>query len=910
MKSNSFRSLFAQSALSITIAVTALSAAAQQDQWPVSFTADGNQYQVFAPQPETMNGDRFTARAAVSMQRPADKQPVFGAIWGDAVMEVDRGSRLGRLTSFTVTDARFPGVTDVAQLEQLKRSISDRLPKQAGPISIDWLVSAMENEKIPETSYKNDPPEIIYTEKPSALVYIDGAPQYEKMEETMPQTGDAVYATKSTLAIERVVNTPYLIVRPEGGDNYLYGSGLWFRSRDIKGPWKQEKSVPQELQAIAQRADSTAELTASDDQRVVPEIIVRTTPAELVDVQGTPKMEPVQNTSLLTVTNTSKNLFMDIGTQQYYLLASGRWFSTKDVKTGPWSFVAPDKLPASFASIPEGSKKDAVLAHISGTNAAREAARDAAIPQTAQVDRSTATVNVTYQGAPEFERIAGTNVEYARNASTSVLRINGRYHVCDNAVWFEGDTPDGPWTVSTQVPAEVATIPPSSPVYNVRYVYIYGSDPNTVYMGYTPGYMGSYVQNGVVVYGTGYYYDPWPGYWRPRPFTWGFNMFYDPWVGWGFGMNWGWNGYYPYHNGWGYGHHGFGHGYGGWYGGYGCGSGGWWGPHHYNPPVYDHHNGGYYGHRPQINGHGVRTNANAANASRPERPYARPQNIYSGRDNAGVKPSVVSGSVNDRGNGGNIVRPIGSKPGSTTTQVVDARGNVYAPARDGSTTAQGNTWKPADRPAADTRPDPTVNTRPSVSDNPSAPATTQPAAPLAQPNRQDHFTDARGNVFRNNGGKPQEYQNGSWSTVPDPVRPSGNGTRPNVGSAPQQQQPNYRPQPGAADRPAYNNPAPQQGRDPYQIQQQRERGGQRQQEYNNYQRQQRYSAPQRSAPQYRAPSAPRSNGGSFSGGGSRGGGGGGTMRSGGGGGGSRGGGSSGGGSRGGGGGGGSRGGKR
>ena len=172
-------------------------------------------------------------------------------------------------------------------------------------------------------------------------------------------------------------------------------------------------------------------------------------------------------------------------------------------------------MPPAFASIPEGSKKDAVLAHISGTDAALDASREASVPQTARIDRGTASVSVTYEGAPEFERISGTNVEFARNASTNVLRINGRHHVCDNAAWCEGDTPDGPWMVSTQVPEEVSSIPPNSPVYNVRYVYIYDSTPQYVYGGYTPGYLGSYGYGGSLFYGTGHYYGGWGRWWRP-----------------------------------------------------------------------------------------------------------------------------------------------------------------------------------------------------------------------------------------------------------------------------------------------------------------------------------------------------------------------------------------------------------
>jgi hypothetical protein len=470
----------------------------------------------------------------------------------------------------------------------------------------------------------------------------------------------------------------------------------------------------------------------------------------------------VQNTSLLYATNTGKSLFLDINSQQYYLLASGRWFSTKDPKSGGWTFVPSDKLPASFTSIPEGSKRDDVLAHISGTDAAREAARDASIPQTAQVDRRSATANVTYQGAPAFEQISGTDVYYARNASTNVLRIKGRYYVCDNAVWFEGDTPDGPWTVSTAVPGEVNTIPPSNQMYNLRYVYIYDHTPDVVYVGYTPGYLGAYIQDGCVIYGTGYYYRPWGPYWYPRPWTWGFGMYYDPWYGWGFGGGWGWNWYYPrYWGGWGY------HNWG-W---------GWWGPYGYHPNCHVPYNNGahYYGHRPSMNDRDGRGNARDVGATDRIRPLERPQqNLYASRPMNGVKPSTVA--------------------------------------------------RPADQIAGQQKPTSSTVQRPS-----------------SKPLTQDHFIDARGNVYRQNGDRTQKYDAGTWKPVPRPA-PAQN-TRP--GAAPK---------PNATERPATGTAPMPRRDDPVQIQQQRDRGEQRQR---NFERSRQQPQP-RPAPRV----TPRSGGGS------------------------------------------------
>ena len=120
-----------------------------------------------------------------------------------------------------------------------------------------------------------------------------------------------------------------------------------------------------------------------------------------------------------------------------------------------------------------------------------------------------------------------------------MLKIGDRYYVCDNGVWFAGLTPTGPWAVADSVPDAVQTIPPSAPVYNVRYVHIYDATPQIVYVGYTPGYIGTYRYYGTVVYGTGWYYRPWigPVYYYPRPYTWGFNVIYNPWTGgWGFAL--------------------------------------------------------------------------------------------------------------------------------------------------------------------------------------------------------------------------------------------------------------------------------------------------------------------------------------------------------------------------------------
>jgi len=81
----------------------------------------------------------------------------------------------------------------------------------------------------------------------------------------------------------------------------------------------------------------------------------------------------------------------------------------------------------------------------------------------------------------------------------------------------------------------------------VRFVYIYSATPDFVEFGYTPGYLGAFVDDGVVVYGTGWWYPGWCGdLYFGWPWTWGFGFEFGYWSG-----GWFWHpagGYWWYYN--------------------------------------------------------------------------------------------------------------------------------------------------------------------------------------------------------------------------------------------------------------------------------------------------------------------------------------------------------------------------
>ncbi len=234
-------------------------------------------------------------------------------------------------------------------------------------------------------------------------------------------------------------------------------------------------------------------------------------------------MATIAGTSLLYVSNTDSDVFLNISDQQIYVLLSGRWYSAAS-RSGPWAYVASNKLPPDFARIPPGSAKGSVLAQVSGTSAAADAVADTYIPQTAAIDRTKVEPpQVTYDGAPQFQPVEGVVANFAVNSPQSVLLVDNRYYCCYDACWYMSSAATGPWDICVSVPKVVYALPPSCPIYAVKYCHVYGATPQFVYVGYTPGYVGCYAYDGCVVYGTGYYYRPWiaQAVYYPRPWTFG-----------------------------------------------------------------------------------------------------------------------------------------------------------------------------------------------------------------------------------------------------------------------------------------------------------------------------------------------------------------------------------------------------
>ena len=554
---------------------------AQEKDWPRTVAVEQGTVTLYEPQVERLDDGFLGFRSALAWRPVAGADPVFGVGWFEADVVTNRFAGTVHPLALRVTQTRFP-----ADAPDLESELAAALARPEVATTFNFSLAALERslagtqaERDAAGKINTQPPKIIYRDHPALLVTLDGAPVLREIENS---------------PLEAVINTPYPLIH-DGRYYWLnVADGVWYQSKQATGPYAFVAAPPRDVAAVVQVDGEAAEAGAAPEPitaRNAPEIIVSTEPAELIVTNGPAAFVPLVD-DLLVLQNSDDDVFMHVGGQDYYIVLAGRWYRAPTLN-GPWTYHEADRLPAAFAQIPLESDQADSRVYVAGTEEAQEAVLDAQLPQTAAVQRGTAEVEVDYDGRPEFVRVDGTDMVYARNTGSTVIRSDGVYYLVEDGVWYVSDTPYGPWDVSVTRPRQVQVIQPTSPVYPVKYVYIYDYTPDIVYVGYTPGYLGSYVYVDTVFYGSGWAYRPWvsPRYYYPRPSTWGFHVSYNPWSGWGFGLSWYWGpfsvnyytgGYWHHQHAWYHRHYGY------------------WGPRGYRPSHghYAHRRPGYGGHRP------------------------------------------------------------------------------------------------------------------------------------------------------------------------------------------------------------------------------------------------------------------------------------------------------------------------
>lgn len=493
--------------------------------WPHTVPTANGTATIYQPQVIAWPGQRtLETRMVIGVEPNGAPNPILGTIEVSFATTTDLSRRIVTLYDGRLGAVRFPSI-DPAQAAQFEQRLRDALATM-GPkfYPLDTILMSLPKSNAaatPAVALRNEPPTIFVASGNAALVVFDGKP---------------VLAPIKGTPLSFAVNTNWEVFFDGSSSRwYLLYNGAWLAASDLTGPWGPAGRLPAAFGKLPNDpgfADVKKQIPGRTlAPAEVPVIYVSTTPAEIIVTNGPPAFAPIAGTSLQYVSNSDAVVFRDAADGRFYFLVSGRWFAAPAL-AGPWTFATAN-LPPEFTRIPANGPLGWVRASIPGTPEAEQALLEAQIPHQASLDRNKATLTVVYAGAPQFAPIPGTPLTYAVNTSFDVIRVGDFYYACYQGAWFVAPTPNGPWALATTVPDVIYTIPPESPLYRVTFVRIYDYTPTYVTYGYTSGYSMAYVNSGVVVYGTGWYYPPYvvPGVvpiYYPYPYSYAGAVYYNP----------------------------------------------------------------------------------------------------------------------------------------------------------------------------------------------------------------------------------------------------------------------------------------------------------------------------------------------------------------------------------------------
>jgi hypothetical protein len=503
-------------------------------QYPRTREANGRKVIVYAPQIRSWDDFKhFTAQVAVEFTGD-DVGARYAVIDLSGETAVDRAERLVGIAKPKVDRVTFSGGRGTPENEdRIRKAVESEPIEMPLDVFLYYLADGV-LESPPPAGFNDEPPPIHVSESPAFLLFVNGAPVTGAIGDT---------------GLELISNANFPLFRDvKAGRYYLLSGDYRYAAAKLGGPWEPIADLPAAFRKVPARGEYAAiaaVVATTPKPGKAPAVITTFEPAEIVVIDGKPAGRAIAGTGgLESITNTDSPLFRLDGT--YYLLAAGRWFSTKDLQRGPWKFTMP--LPDAFARIPEGDDDADVRASVPGTLEARRAVLEAELPQTKTVKAgATPDVTVAYAGGePKFEPIPQTQVARAVNTGNDIIQVGDKFYLCYQGMWYVADKPTGPWAATADVPAAVYQIPASSPAYPVTQVIVQTDDDGDVESSYDGAYAaGLFIGFGVAYYGTGWYYPPYyyGGYYYPYYGSYGHGSWYNPNTG-GYGSRSVWYGPY------------------------------------------------------------------------------------------------------------------------------------------------------------------------------------------------------------------------------------------------------------------------------------------------------------------------------------------------------------------------------
>ena len=88
---------------------------AQELSWPQEISSDEGTLVIYQPQPETLEGNSLSARAAIAIELKGSSEPIFGAMWFTSRIETDQDAGTATILDIKVTRAGWPDSKDAGE---------------------------------------------------------------------------------------------------------------------------------------------------------------------------------------------------------------------------------------------------------------------------------------------------------------------------------------------------------------------------------------------------------------------------------------------------------------------------------------------------------------------------------------------------------------------------------------------------------------------------------------------------------------------------------------------------------------------------------------------------------------------------------------------------------------------------
>lgn len=194
-----------------------------------------------------------------------------------------------------------------------------------------------------------------------------------------------------------------------------------------------------------------------------PRVIVSTTPAILVPVDGSPNIKGVVGTRFERIINTQAMIVRSGLDSRWYLHVYDGWLTSTSLD-GPWSLA--NRMPAGLDELAQRLARQGVVDLLDGGPKAkpRPSLRNG-VP-TIYLSQVPAEL-IVFQGQPNFIPITGTGLLWAENTTADILvnTANNDYYTLLSGRWYRAPGLSGPWTFvpSTALPPDFSRIPRNAP---------------------------------------------------------------------------------------------------------------------------------------------------------------------------------------------------------------------------------------------------------------------------------------------------------------------------------------------------------------------------------------------------------------------------------------------------------------